>query len=72
MLLIDNSASTSSSQRNKAFAIATVPSPKRNTASEKQGFGLLGGWGGEGREGGEREGGACLRSGTGLEQKLDI
>ena len=51
MLLIDNSASTSSSQRNKAFAIATVPSAKRNTASEKQGFGLLGGWGGRaGRE----------------------
>ena len=50
-----------------SLAIATIPSPKHNTASEKQGSGLLG-------EAGRREGegGACLRSGTSLEQKLDI
>ena len=50
-----------------SLAIATIPSPKHNTASEKQGSGLLG-------EAGKREGegGACLRSGTSLEQKLDI
>jgi len=53
--------------RETRLAIATIPSPKHNTASEKQGSGLLG-------EAGKREGegGACLRSGTSLEQKLDI
>ena len=40
--------------RETRLAIATIPSPKRNNASEKQGSGLLG-------EAGRREGGRrCL------------
>jgi len=54
--------------RETRLAIATIPSPKRNSASEKQGSGPLG----RDREGGEREGDACLRSRIVLQQKFDI